>query len=264
MKHFRKYWAICKTQIVNTLAYPGELVWRSLSIILFMWVFANLWRVVYGTTGAQAIAGITIRELLWYLMLAETIELGKPRLARAISDAVKDGTVAYLLNKPFDFILYHLASGMGDSLLRGGMTALFGGTIVWLMMGPPPDPRGWPLAFIAVLGAWLLHFCVNAMIGLAAFVSEEVAPYEWIYQKLVFILGGLFLPLDMYPEWLRNLSNFLPFPFMLYGPARLFIAPSLELFVQVLGGQLLWLAILGGLLALFYSRGIRRLALNGG
>lgn len=264
MRLVGKYWAICKTQILNTIAYPGELVWRSLSIVLFLWIFANLWQVVYASQNANRIAGFTRHEVLWYLMIAETIELGKPRLARTIADAVKDGSIAYLLNKPFDFILYHLAAGMGDSLLRGGMTALFGGIIVWLMAGAPPEPYGWLPTFVTILGAWLLHFCLNALIGLAAFISEEVSPYEWIYQKLVFILGGLFLPLEMYPQWLRKVSTFLPFPFMLYGPARLFTAPTTELFVRVAGGQLLWLIILGGMLAFFYSRGIRRLALNGG
>lgn len=264
MKRIGKYWAICKTQLVNTLAYPGEMVWRSLGIVLFMWVFANLWRITYRAAGAQTLNDISLKDMLWYLMLAETIELAKPRLARIISDAVKDGSVAYLLNKPYNFLLYHLSVGMGDSVVRGVLTAFFGGAIVWLMMGPPPDVRGWPLAIIGVLGAWLLHFCVNAMIGLGAFVAEEVSPYEWIYQKLVFILGGLFIPLDLYPAWLQKISNALPFAYMLYGPARLFINPSPELFVQVISGQALWLAILGGLLAFFYSRGVRRLSVNGG
>jgi ABC-2 type transport system permease protein len=264
MKRIGKYWAIFKTQILNTLAYPGELAWRSLSIILFLWVFANLWRVTYRAEGSGTLNGISLKDMLWYLMLAETIELGKPRLARVMADAVKDGSVAYLLNKPYHFILYHLSTGMGESLVRGSMTALFGGAIVWLMMGPPPDPRGWPLAAAGVLGAWLLHFCVNALIGLAAFVSEEVAPYEWIYQKLAFILGGLFIPLDLYPLWLQNIARYLPFAYMLYGPARLFIAPDIGLFLNVLGGQIFWLAVLGGLLFFFYSRGMRRLAINGG
>ena len=264
MKHIGKYWAIFKTQILNTLAYPGELAWRSLSIILFLWVFANLWRVAYRSEGSGLLNGISLKDMLWYLMLAETIELGKPRLARVMADAVKDGSVAYLLNKPYHFLLYHLSAGMGESLVRGSMTALFGGAIVWLMMGPPPDPRNWPLAAAGVLGAWLLHFCVNALIGLAAFISEEVAPYEWIYQKLVFILGGLFIPLDLYPLWLRNLSHYLPFAYMLYGPARLFIAPDIGLFLNVIGGQIFWLTVLGTLLFLSYSRGVRRLAINGG
>jgi ABC-2 type transport system permease protein len=56
----------------------------------------------------------------------------------------------------------------------------------------------------------------------------------------------------------------LPFAYMMYGPARLFVEPNLQVFIQIITGQLLWLAVLGGVLALAFSRGIRRLAINGG
>ena len=48
-----KYWAIFRTQLLNSLAYPIDLLGRSLLIILFMWIFMNLWRVTYGATGAR-------------------------------------------------------------------------------------------------------------------------------------------------------------------------------------------------------------------
>ena len=132
------------------------------------------------------------------------------------------------------------------------------------MAGRPLALQNWPLAFVALMGAWLLHFCVNGLIGLAAFVAEEVAPFEWIYQKLVFILGGMLIPLDFYPAWLQTLAKSLPFAYMMYGPARLFVRPDMQLFFQILAGQVLWLAVLGGLLSLAFSRGMRRLAINGG
>ena len=136
--------------------------------------------------------------------------------------------------------------------------------MVWVLAGPPPDLVNWPLALVALAGAWLLHFCVNALIGLAAFVAEEVAPFEWIYQKLVFILGGMLIPLDFYPAWLQTIPKSLPFAYMMYGPARLFVQPDPQLFVQILVGQILWLVVLGGLLALVFSHGMKRLAINGG
>jgi len=132
------------------------------------------------------------------------------------------------------------------------------------MAGPPPELQNWPLAALALIGAWLLHFCFNVLIGLAAFVAEEVAPFEWIYQKLAFILGGMLIPLDFYPSWMQSLSKSLPFAYMMYGPARLFVRPDTQLFIQILVGQLLWLTLIGGLLVLVFTRGIRRLAINGG
>lgn len=264
MKKIAKYWSLFSVQVTNALAYPGELVWRSLGIVLFMGVFASLWRVTYSASGNQSLGGLTLSAMLWYLMFAETIELSKPRPARAISEQVKDGSVAYVLNKPYNFLLYHLSTSLGDSILRAGMNALFGGIIVWLMMGPPPPLLGWLMGLVGLLGSWLLHFCINAMIGLAAFLAENVDPFEWIYQKLVFILGGLLLPISLYPEWLQAIVRNLPFSYMVYEPASLFVNPDPARFLNMLLGQAIWLVVLGSLLAFFYQRGIRRLAVNGG
>jgi ABC-2 type transport system permease protein len=120
------------------------------------------------------------------------------------------------------------------------------------------------LTLIAVLGAWVLSFLVNGMIGLAAFISEEVAPYEWIYQKFAFIFGGLLIPLDFYPQWLQNIAFALPFPAMLYGPSRLFVSPDTNMFASVLGQQVIWILVLGVLLAFAYRRGLAFLTVNGG
>lgn len=260
----KKYLAILEINLINSLAYPAELLMRSGMILLFMWVFFQLWRVVFAASGNASINGLTLNDTIWYLLLAETLELGRPRLAKDISDQVKDGSIAYLLNKPYNFLLYLLSSGLGESLPRMGILFLLGGALVWAMAGPPPGPLNWPLALVALAGAWLLHFCVNALIGLAAFISEEVAPYEWIYQKLVFILGGMLVPLDFYPAWLQSVARSLPFAYMMYGPARLFVEPNMQIFIQVVAGQAVWLVLFGSLLALAFSSGMRRLAINGG
>ncbi len=260
----RKYLAIFKINLLNSLVYPAEIVTRAGMILVFMLVFYELWHVTYAASGSQVLNGLTLRDTMWYLMLAETLELGRPRMARVISQQVKDGSIAYLLNKPYDFLLYQMASGLGESLPRMGMLFCLGGALVWSLAGFPPPLSNWPLAFLALIGAWLLHFCVNGLIGLAAFVTEEVAPFEWIYQKLVFILGGMLIPLDFYPGWLQTLSKYLPFAYMMYGPAKLFVLPDLQFFIQIIIGQTLWLAALGGLLVVVFSWGMRRLAINGG
>ncbi len=261
---FGKYWAIFRTQVVNSLAYPVDLAGRSVSIVLFIWVFVQLWRATYRSLGQGTIAGLTLRETLWYLTLAETIYLSKPRLAGAVAQAVRDGSIAYFLNKPYSFLLYQLSAGLGDSVLRLGLSALAGGAVAWLAAGPPPDPQGWPLVLLAVAAAWLLDFCLGAIIGLAAFVTEDIAAFEWIYQKVVFILGGLLIPLDFFPGWLRSLALALPFAYSVYGPARLFVQPTLARFAGLMAWQVAWLAALALLLAFSYRRGVARLTINGG
>ncbi|MGE5251619.1 MAG: ABC transporter permease [Bacteroidota bacterium] len=260
----RKYRAIFQTQVINSLVYPGDMIGRSLIIIPFMWIFFQLWKVTFAASGTDSLNGMTLPNTLWYLMMAETIELARPRLARTIAENVKDGSIAYMLNKPYDFMLYQFSTSMGETLFRAVLTALVGGAAVWWLVGPPPDPRGWPLALVAVFGAWTLSFCINAMIGLAAFVAEDVAPFEWIFQKFAFIFGGLIIPLDFYPPWLKTLSLYMPFSSLLYGPSHLFVKPGIPTFVEVVGLQILWIAAFGLLLMLVYRRGLTRLAVNGG
>jgi len=120
------------------------------------------------------------------------------------------------------------------------------------------------MALVTIVGAWILHFCMMALIGLAAFVVEETNSFELIYQKLVFVLGGMMLPLDLFPTWLQEIVRLLPFPYMMYAPARLFIKPDFELFWQMLLGQWIWVAALVLLLSAAYRSSEKVLTVNGG
>ncbi len=264
MKSFKKYWAIFQITLINSLAYPGELIGRSLMIIPFMWIFYLLWKVTYTASGREVINGLTLSNVLWYLMLAETIELSRPPLARTISENVKDGSIAYLLNKPYDFLLYQLSTTMGETIFRAFMNAVFGGVIVWWLVGAPAHPEGFIIALPAIFGAWILHFCLTAMIGLSAFIAEDVSAFMWIYQKFAFIFGGLLIPLDFYPAWLQAIAKALPFSSITYGPARLFVTPTTELFISVMTLQIIWIVILALLLTFAYRRGVAYLTVNGG
>jgi ABC-2 type transport system permease protein len=102
------------------------------------------------------------------------------------------------------------------------------------------------------------------MIGLSAFLVEDVSALMWIYQKLAFIFGGMLIPLDFYPQWLQAIAQALPFSSITYGPARLFVTPTVDLFVSVMALQMIWIVILVLLLTFAYRRGVAYLTVNGG
>lgn len=264
MKHLAKYWSIFQITLINSLAYPMDFIGRSLLMIPFMWIFYQLWKVTFAASGTDTLSGMTLITTMWYLMLAETIELSRPQLARTISENVKDGSIAYLLNKPYSFLLYQFSNAMGETVFRALTNAILGGLMVMWLVGSPPALQGWLFALVAILGSWILNFCITCLIGLSAFLVEDVAPFTWIYQKLVFILGGFLIPLQFYPEWLQAISKSLPFAAMIYGPAQLFVFPSWQLFGEVLLMQTVWIGVLGLVLVLAYQRGMTYLTVNGG
>ena len=112
--------------------------------------------------------------------------------------------------------------------------------------------------------ALLLDAFIAVTIGLLAFWLEEVTPVFWIYQKLLFTVGGLFLPLEMFPQWLERGVKWLPFQFITYVPARVFVAFEPEFVLQAVSGQVVYVGLLAALMVLLWRRVQRRLVVHGG
>ncbi len=260
-----KYIAILLINVQNNFAYAGEFFYRSFFMILIIFIFMHLWKAAYGASGSTSISGITLNNLIWYLVMTEAILMSRPVFSGKISDEVKDGTLAYTIGRPFNYLLFHYASGMGDTILRIIINFASGSLLAFLLVGPCSfNPVFIPFLVITIAMGLLLDFLIEGLIGLSAFLIEDVSGIQLVYSKLLFILGGLMIPLDFFPLWLQGIAKCLPFHLILYAPARLFIDFSLESWLGILGLQFIWIIVLGSSLVLFFSAAMRRLSINGG
>jgi ABC-2 type transport system permease protein len=100
----------------------------------------------------------------------------------------------------------------------------------------------------------------HAFAGVSFWIRDARATW-FLYQKLVFIVGGMLLPLEVLPPVMTRVALFLPFMAMAYAPSRL---ASGHLDLWLLGAQIGWLVVLGGLAVAVFSRGERRLQVVGG
>ena len=260
-----KYGAIAQINLQTSLAYAGELANRSLFMGVILYVFIQLWRATYGALGAARIAGLSFADTLWYLVMTETIELSRTRFANQMSDEVKDGSIAYTMGRPYNYLLYHWSCGLGDTLLRLAINFTAGTILVALMVGPMPLKPVYVLPLlVSIWLAMALNFCVQGMIGLCAFITEDVQSIQIIYQKFLFILGGMMIPLDFFPGWLKDVSLLLPFNYMMYAPARLFVQFDWTRWLNVVTMQMVWLGVFGLALWALFRVGLRRVSINGG
>ncbi len=99
--------------------------------------------------------------------------------------------------------------------------------------------------------------------GLSAFWVRKTLPAMLIIQKLMFLLGGLFAPISLYPGLFRRAAEASPFAAGLYWPARQVIDPSVDGFLIALAWQALWIALLTALVALIWSAGLRKVLREG-
>ncbi|MBV7334436.1 ABC-2 family transporter protein [Chloroflexi bacterium TSY] len=218
-----KYGSVTLINFQNQLAYVWDMVNRSIFILLIMFIFVQLWTAVYETQGTSEIAGLTLAHTIWYFLIAEVMELGRVRHDQAISDEVKNGVIAYTLIRPYNYLVYHFFNGLGEVGIKMLLIFVLGLPLVVAYAGwPDVTLIHLPAILLVILLAIVIDFLVHSIIGLLAFVTEDVTSFRLIYQKMVFILGGLLIPLDFLPDWIRQIAILLPFQLTTYAPAKLF------------------------------------------
>lgn len=260
-----KYLAVGRMGFATAVAYRGEYLMRSVMLVLILYVFTVLWRTVFGASGASRIEGFTLRDMIWYLVITESIVFSRPRLAGRIDTEVKSGTLAYTLVRPYSYLLFHYSQTMGEALARGLMSFSVGGLAVSLLVGPPPFQAGNAVFFLVAL--WLgatIDFLLTFAVGLLAFWIEETSPIAFIQDRLLMLLGGMMLPLEIFPAVLRTISAWLPLSMIIYAPARLLVGESALRPWAILATQLGWLALAAVVCCAILRAGVKRVNVNGG
>ncbi len=261
----KRYGFISRISARQQLVYRGEFLMRAVSMIIFMGIFMALWTTVYATTGNTTENGYTLRDIVWYLAMTETVTLSTSRIFIEISETVRSGAVAYTLTRPLPYPLFQIATSLGSSAPRFALNLATGALVVGIGVGFGAGSLPGLAAFLLLGGlALLLDALIAVLIGLLAFWMEETLPIFWIYQKLLFTVGGLFLPLEFFPDWLQALSRWLPFNFIAYAPAHAFVAYEPGATVRSLVGQLLYISLFALLVTLVWRAAQRRLVVQGG
>lgn len=256
---------IARVNARQQLTYRGEFVTRALSMILFMGVFIALWTTAFDVSGTTALAGYTLPAMCWYLAMTETITLSGSRVFIEIGEMVRSGDLAYTLVRPVSYPAYMLAYSLGHSAPRFLLNLAVAAAVVLVFVrSVATTPAGFLGFLVLGAGALLLDALIMVLIGLLAFFIEEVMPVFWIYQKLLFTVGGLFLPLEFFPDWLQGAVRLLPFQFISYAPARAFVAFDPGEFAVALAGQAVYLVLTGLAVLAVWRYGQRRLAVHGG
>ncbi|NLV36836.1 MAG: hypothetical protein GXY17_09220 [Clostridiaceae bacterium] len=263
MRKLRKYLLVVKTGINSNLIYTADFLAGALFFALVIFIFMQLWEAIFFNDGSME--GYTVNRLVWYYIAAEMVILSKSDVFRSMNEEIKSGNIAYKLNKPYSFVLYQFSEGMGQIAVRLMTNLPVGLLLGFLYVGKLEglNISALPAVVISTMFGILLNFFMDAFIGMTSFWTEDNSAFYWIVQKLSFMLG-LFLPLEFLPKIIREIALYLPFSYIAYAPARLLTSFSMEEFLSMVPIQILYTVLFAALSALIYSRGVRKLNVNGG
>lgn len=258
-----KYVAIGKINFINSFVYVGDMVASSAFIAVIIFIFGQLWSVVIAEGGT--VQGFTFGMLLWYLVMTESITTSFNQVIKEISYEITSGSIANYLNKPYSYLLYKYSSTIGKALFKFILTFLFAGLAAAIITsGFHFSASMLPLTIISIFLAITLHFTMMAFLGSFAFWFEEATATNLIYQKIVFTLGGMLVPLEVYPAWFQRIGEGLPFSYVAYYPAKLFVSFTWEQFFSIIITQIIWLVIIGTATVFLFRTGMKKVSINGG
>ncbi|MEI9994755.1 MAG: ABC-2 family transporter protein [Rhizomicrobium sp.] len=240
------------------------LMGRALFYLVAMAVLSGLWDKV----AAQRLAGTLATTLpsgglTLYFGTTEWIALSVAAIHLRLEDDIRLGLLEPHLLRPKSYLLQKIAESFGDSF--GRLIGIGTAALVALALSgralPPPAAFG----YAAILGvfATMIGVLLFTVVGLAAFWVRRVLPPYLIVQKATFLLGGLFAPITLYPGWLYRWAAVTPFAANLFVAGNQMIAPSAAAFAASLALQLIWLALLSGLIALLWHAGLKKILREG-
>jgi ABC-2 type transport system permease protein len=180
---------------------------------------------------------------------------------------VKDGQVAVDFVRPVDLQAATLATEAGASLFtlipRGLPLVLVGTVTVGMQL--PASPVFYLLGAVSLILGIVTSAATVYLVAVAGFWLVETRGLQILYMLGSGFLGGLYVPITLFPQWLRIIATATPFPSIMMYPIDV---------LSGLGGagraaglvlaQLAWLAGVATIGQLLTRAGRRRLEVQGG
>lgn len=218
-------------------------------------------------------AGGTLRgydrdSIVSYVWLSQGV-LGSINLfgRNELAGRIKDGSVAVDFLRPLSVqgatITTEVGAAVFSLLPRGVPSVLIGVLASGLVLPTTGGP--WILGGASLFLGIVISFCTVYLISVAGFWLIETRGIQILYMVLSGFFAGLFVPLALFPPWLRMLSAATPFPSMLMYPIQVLSGHVTGLAAaRLLTAQVGWLATTVLIGAVLTRSGRQRLEVQGG
>lgn len=269
------WWTVFRIALEERLAYRGDFalgtLMRFLPVITQIFLWWAIFDAVQGGAASGQMAGYTFPNMIAYYLLSM---LGRafssmPGLASSVAKQIREGEIKKYLIQPIDMIGFLFLARAAHKVAYYTIATIPFALVFFLCRGY--FTGGWPepsvlLAFVLSLAmAFILGFLLDLCIGLIGFWFLEVSSLLFVYMLLNFFLSGHMFPLDLLPSPWSQIVQFLPFKYLAYFPAAVFLGkvPADQLWFEM-AIQVAWVIALLALARALYARGLKRYSGYGG
>jgi ABC-2 type transport system permease protein len=203
----------------------------------------------------------------YFLAMFAVRQLTSAWAAWLINWEVRQGTLSMRLLRPISPLWGYAA----DNVAGFPMRLLVAVPVVVLsvvLVGDKAVPQhAWQWGFFAVsvLGGWAITFLANVAIGALSLFTESSQKLMEVWLVLFFVCSGYMYPVELLPQGLRQVIEWLPFRYQVGLPTELLTGKhGWEDALRLLAVQWGWVALMGALAVGIWRHGLKRFAAFGG
>lgn len=265
MKKIRFALTVIKIFMKNQMQNKTYILLDIFNMISRCLIVFLLYGYVFKISGGE-INGTDYTTTLWSMFIYFCVMiLNIRRLDRIIMDDVKNGNVEMFINKPVNYVLLSCYKCLGQGIYSFAVISILGSVAMWLFIGVPHVNLliFIPTFIITLILGTILGLIMYSIIGLLAFFIQDVKPIHWIVDKTVMVLGGSYLPIAMFPPFMKFITYISPFGAINFATSTVYSSWNNEFVIRILM-QIMWIIIFALLLKYVYRKAREKAMINGG
>jgi ABC-2 type transport system permease protein len=263
---FDFYVTTMRTAVAEQLQYRVTNYFYMLGMIAEPVIQLVVWSTIADQHGGS-VNGITAGEfaayyIVWTLVRNMNIVFGAPFWEWRI----REGQLSGQLLRPMHILHFDLAYFAGWKFVVVGLWVPIA---IGLSLVFKPDLHPTALEIVvfifAIWGAYLIRSMFQGVLGMLNFWTTRGAAVFDLYMATEMLLSGRLVPLQLMPEWVQSLANFLPFKWTFGFPIEVLVGHmSPGSLMLGLGVQVLWIGIGYVLFKFAWTAAIKRFSAVGG
>lgn len=251
----RLFLHVAAQEVRRTLTFRFDFWFQATLTFLAEWALAwFLWRGVFDASGAAQVGGFTFEQAVRYTLLVALVGrlIRGALLDSGIASEIYDGSMSRYLVYPVSTFGFKFAQHVGTLLPALLQLLLFG--LVWRLVEGPAALDGMTAlgvlkTVVCVALGNLLLFSIAWPIQGVAFWAENVWSLMVALRFVAGLLGGMLLPLSLFPPTVGALLPWLPFRYVFAFPVEV-LTGTVDT-----GAWLLGLGVLSGWIVVFRRMG---------
>jgi ABC-2 type transport system permease protein len=257
-----KYYAAFTVGLQSNLVYRVNFAVRGFFSFFHLVVVFILWSAAY--VGNPAIGGFNFGQTFTYFVALIVVQfmIGAFNEDYQISEEIRSGLINQFLLKPINYFGYRFSIYLSARLVTGLLILLPLLVTYPLLKDYLLLPHEWwrlALGLPALGLSALIQFGIAYCFGMVSFWLLEIQGLVVLSMALESLLGGQIFPLDLLPDWLFRVSQFLPYYYQMYFPVAIFTGRLNDpaAIITGLGIQTFWAVTILSLGQLLWRRGLR-------